>query len=67
MQSTMITAMEPSRVEEREMSANQRGLIDTCFEEGHYETGIYVFDSLRNAETKPSMYDSFISLYALLS
>ncbi|KAH8101795.1 hypothetical protein BXZ70DRAFT_1007040 [Cristinia sonorae] len=43
----------PSRNAEQEMSASQRGLIDTCFEEGQYETGIYVLDSLRSSYRKP--------------
>ncbi|KAH0827534.1 hypothetical protein J3R83DRAFT_4253 [Lanmaoa asiatica] len=34
--------------EEREMTRNQRGLVDTCFEEGQYESGIAVLDQLRD-------------------
>ena len=39
--------------EEREMSIYQRGLVDTCFEEGQYESGIAVLDQLRSASFKP--------------
>ncbi|KAK7687062.1 hypothetical protein QCA50_009562 [Cerrena zonata] len=38
---------------EWEMTVNQRGLVDTCFEEGQYETGIGVLDSLRSPRMKP--------------
>lgn len=40
--------------QEREMSRHQRGLVDTCFEEGQYESGISVLDQLRSSHLKPS-------------
>lgn len=51
----MDTSGDASARSEREMSASQQGLVDTCFEEGQYETGIYVLDSLRSPETKPAL------------
>ncbi|KIK99059.1 hypothetical protein PAXRUDRAFT_30748 [Paxillus rubicundulus Ve08.2h10] len=39
--------------EEREMTRNQRGLVETCFEEGQYESGISVLEHLRSASFKP--------------
>lgn len=39
--------------EEREMTIHQRGLVDTCFEEGQYESGIAVLDQLRSSFFKP--------------
>ncbi|KIJ67941.1 hypothetical protein HYDPIDRAFT_83831 [Hydnomerulius pinastri MD-312] len=39
--------------EEREMTRNQRGLVDTCFEEGQYESGIQILEHLRSAAFKP--------------
>jgi hypothetical protein len=41
-------------VEEQEMSRHQRGLVDTCFEEGQYESGISVLEQLRSPQFKPS-------------
>ncbi|OCH95172.1 hypothetical protein OBBRIDRAFT_721153 [Obba rivulosa] len=38
---------------EREMTIHQRGLVDTCFEEGQYEAGIRVLDQLRSRKYKP--------------
>jgi pentatricopeptide repeat protein len=40
--------------QEREMSRHQRGLVDTCFEEGQYESGISVLEQLRSSHVKPS-------------
>ncbi|KAG9316385.1 hypothetical protein JVU11DRAFT_2418 [Chiua virens] len=40
--------------EEREMTRYQRGLVDTCFEEGQYQSGIAVLDQLRSSTFKPS-------------
>lgn len=40
---------------EREMSRHQRGLVDTCFEEGQYESAIAVLDQLRSPIYKPSL------------
>lgn len=39
---------------EREMPVHQRGLVDTCFEENQYESGIAVLDQLRSPKFKPS-------------
>jgi pentatricopeptide repeat protein len=39
---------------EREMTKNERALVDTCFEEGQYEAGIMTLDQLRSAHFKPS-------------
>ncbi|OBZ68031.1 hypothetical protein A0H81_11711 [Grifola frondosa] len=38
---------------EREMTIHQRNLVDTCFEEGQYESGISVLDQLRAQKYKP--------------
>ncbi|KAF9222564.1 hypothetical protein BS17DRAFT_809244 [Gyrodon lividus] len=40
-------------IEERDMTRNQRGLVDTCFEEGQYESGITVLEHLRSTSFKP--------------
>lgn len=39
--------------DEREMTIHQRGLVDTCFEEGLYDSGIAVLDQLRSPSFKP--------------
>ncbi|KZT26752.1 hypothetical protein NEOLEDRAFT_1062201 [Neolentinus lepideus HHB14362 ss-1] len=39
---------------EREMTKNQRGLVDACFEEGQYESGISLLQQLRSSGYKPS-------------
>ncbi|KAI0930290.1 hypothetical protein AcV5_007047 [Taiwanofungus camphoratus] len=38
---------------ERDMTIHQRGLVDTCFEEGQYESGIAVLDQLRSPKYRP--------------
>lgn len=38
---------------ERELTANQRNLVDTCFEEGNYEAAISALDKLRHPTCKP--------------
>ncbi|KAF9244949.1 hypothetical protein BU15DRAFT_41638 [Melanogaster broomeanus] len=38
----------------REMTRNQRGLVDTCFEEGQYESGITILDQLRSISFRPA-------------
>lgn len=35
------------------MTRNQRGLVETCFEEGQYESGIAVLEQLRSENFKP--------------
>ncbi|KAF8135683.1 hypothetical protein EV363DRAFT_1447459 [Boletus edulis] len=39
--------------EEREMTNRQRSLVDNCFEEGQYESGMAVLDQLRSSSFKP--------------
>ncbi|KAH7929887.1 hypothetical protein BV22DRAFT_1116607 [Leucogyrophana mollusca] len=39
---------------EKEMTLHQCGLVDTCFEEGQYESGIAVLEELRLAKYKPT-------------
>lgn len=39
--------------EEREMTRTQRNLVDTCFEEGQYESGIAALELLRSTAFKP--------------
>ncbi|KZT08330.1 uncharacterized protein LAESUDRAFT_748862 [Laetiporus sulphureus 93-53] len=39
---------------ERDMPVHQRGLVDTCFEEGQYEAGIAVLEQLRSPKYRPS-------------
>ena len=38
---------------ERELTANQRNLVDTCFEEGNYDAAISLMDKLRHPGYKP--------------
>ncbi|KAJ3552207.1 hypothetical protein NM688_g4272 [Phlebia brevispora] len=38
---------------ERELTVNQRNLIDTCFEEGNYDAAISLLDKLRHPNCKP--------------
>ncbi|KII92900.1 hypothetical protein PLICRDRAFT_37703 [Plicaturopsis crispa FD-325 SS-3] len=40
--------------QEKEMNKYQRGLVDTCFEEGQYESGIAILDQLRSSKYTPS-------------
>ena len=37
----------------KDMSINQRGLVDTCFEEHQYESAAVVLDQLRSPKYKP--------------
>lgn len=46
---------------EREMSRHQLELVDTCFEEGQYESGISVLEQLRSPQFKPSEWAPFWS------
>jgi len=41
---------------EREMSAHQRGLVDTCLEEGQFESAITLMEQLRSPSYKPPLY-----------
>jgi pentatricopeptide repeat protein len=41
---------------ERELPLIQKGVVDSCFEEGQYEYGIDVLDKLRTQGYKPSRY-----------
>lgn len=38
---------------EREMGTHQRGLIDTCLEEGQFDSAIALLDQLRSSIYKP--------------
>ena len=38
---------------EWEMTNYQRNLVDTCFEEGNYDSAISLLDNLRHPSTKP--------------
>lgn len=40
-------------ISERELTANQRNLVDTCFEEGNYDAAISLVDKLRHPKYKP--------------
>lgn len=40
-------------VVERELTVNQRNLVDTCFEEGNYDAAISLMDKLRHPGYKP--------------
>lgn len=39
---------------EREMTPSERGLVDSFFEEHHYEAGIATLDQLRSSSSMPS-------------
>ncbi|KAL5523898.1 hypothetical protein ACEPAG_8071 [Sanghuangporus baumii] len=39
---------------EREMNKHQRGMVDGCFEEGHYQRGIATLNQLRMQNLRPS-------------
>ena len=49
------TIMAPSS-EEREMTTHQRSLVNNCFEEGQYESGMAVLDQLRSSSFIPPPY-----------
>ncbi|KAG6830455.1 hypothetical protein H0H92_000608 [Tricholoma furcatifolium] len=40
---------------EREMSTHQRGLVDTCLEEGQFESAIALLEQLRSPNYKPAV------------
>ncbi|KAF8070655.1 hypothetical protein FPV67DRAFT_1448356 [Lyophyllum atratum] len=42
-------------VVERELSTHQRGVVDTCFEEGQFESAIAVMEQLRSSNYKPAV------------
>ena len=46
---------------ERELSAHQRGLVDTCLEEGQFESAIALMEQLRSPNYKPPMYVPYLS------
>lgn len=50
-------------VAERELPLIQRAIVDNCFEEGHYESGIGVLDKLRGERYKPSPYVISVAVY----
>jgi hypothetical protein len=39
---------------QREMTRHQRGLVDTCFEEGQFETAIAILGQLCSPKYKPA-------------
>lgn len=41
---------------ERELTNHQRNLVDTCFEEGNYDSAISLLDKLRHPSSKPHPY-----------
>lgn len=41
---------------ETEMTQQQLATVDSCFEEGQYDSGIFVLDQLRSPAHKPSVY-----------
>jgi pentatricopeptide repeat protein len=43
----------PSFPVEHEMGTHQRGLIDTCLEEGQFDSAIALLDQLRSSICKP--------------
>ncbi|KAF8558031.1 hypothetical protein OG21DRAFT_1456488 [Imleria badia] len=45
--------MMPPSNEEREMTNHQRSLVNSCFEEGQYESGMAVLDQLRSSSFRP--------------
>lgn len=49
----MVANNVPTASIEYEMTISQRGLVDTCFEEGQYETGVGILDSFRSPTMKP--------------
>ncbi|KAF5385121.1 hypothetical protein D9615_000897 [Tricholomella constricta] len=40
---------------ERELSNHQRGIVDTCFEEGQFESAIALMEQLRTSNAKPAV------------
>lgn len=52
----MATAEQRDGTVEREMTFHQRGLVDTCLEEGQFESAIDLMDQLRSPHYKPPMY-----------
>ncbi|KAG1829146.1 hypothetical protein EV424DRAFT_1382984 [Suillus variegatus] len=49
----MVSDSSHQNPQECEMTRNQRGLVETCFEEGQYESGIAVLEQLRSKSFKP--------------
>ncbi|KAG8928744.1 hypothetical protein FRC01_005420 [Tulasnella sp. 417] len=54
------------RAEERAMAAQVCGLIDTCLEEGHYESAIDILDKSRTSTIYPAPYHIRVLLYLTL-
>ncbi|KAG9009454.1 hypothetical protein FRB94_014258 [Tulasnella sp. JGI-2019a] len=50
----------------RMMDAHIRGLVDTCFEEGHYESGLDILDKSRSPNLYPAPYHVRVLLYLAL-
>lgn len=49
------TAEQRDSAVERDMSAHQRGIVDTCLEESQFESAIAVMEQLRSSNYKPPM------------
>jgi hypothetical protein len=50
----MAVTPREGRVEERDITAHLRGLVDGCFEEGQYEAGLTILDQLRSPNYRPA-------------
>jgi hypothetical protein len=59
----MVSPLSHPNPQEREMTRNQRGLVETCFEEGQYESGIAVLEQLRSEKFKPPVSVHFGSFF----
>lgn len=50
----MPAITEAKRVQERDLTAQLRGLVDGCFEEGQYDAGLAALDQLRSSNYRPA-------------
>lgn len=50
---------------EHEINYHQKNLVDGCFEEGQYESGISILDQIRSPNIKPYPYGllSFFEIF----
>ena len=48
-----IQTLDTPQAVEREMTNYQRNLVDTCFEEGNYDSAISLLDNLRHPSVMP--------------
>ncbi|KAH0588898.1 hypothetical protein H2248_004685 [Termitomyces sp. 'cryptogamus'] len=51
----MASAVERDETVEYEMSTHQRGLVDTCLEEGQFESAVALLEQLRSPSHKPAI------------